>query len=212
MFYKIIANSVYKTGFNGDSSWYIKSKNLLNRHYVTPSLNKTNAKHHPFINNEWKDSVYSYNKNNIVNSPFNNEAADRVIKSHFNLVYTPNVLIRSKRMRDLIRKSSTRKIFASKPDIKQTNDKAIITVFTFDRENFYLRKKLFFLARFFKNSNRFKLENDNVFTFNKNGSSFIKNVFKVKKKIENVSKNSNTKNPKYMEVTNRKGLDSALKK
>lgn len=48
-------------------------------------------------------------------------------------------------MRDLIRRNTTRQLIVSKPDIKQTSDKAIVTVYIFDREKAMYVRKLFFI-------------------------------------------------------------------
>jgi CHASE2 domain-containing sensor protein len=79
-------------------------------------------------------------------------------------------------MRNLIRRNSTKKLFVSKPEIKQTNDKVIITAYTADREKDFLLRKLYFFNKSFK-------------TAGKSPASYIsalKNIFlKAKTTLEN---------------------------
>jgi len=57
-------------------------------------------------------------------------------------------------MRNLIRRNSTKKLFVSKPEIKQTNDKVIITAYTADREKDFLLRKLYFFNKSFKTAGK----------------------------------------------------------
>jgi len=72
--------------------------------------------------------------------PALDKMANKTIKSYFSLSNNKK-LARSKRMRTLIRRSTVKRLFVSRPEIKQTSDKVNITVYTFDREKqFFLRK------------------------------------------------------------------------
>lgn len=101
------------------------------------------TKHYPPANKEWRNSVYAYNKNSLRSLAAKDSIAKRLIKGYFSLSMEKTIA-RSKRMRSLIRKSTAKKLFISSPEIKQTNDKVIITVYTFDREKQFLLRKLYF--------------------------------------------------------------------
>lgn len=60
---------------------------------------------------------------------------------------TPKLITKSHRMRTLIRRSSTKSILISNPEIKQNNNKAIITVYILNRESQLHKKKLFFIKK-----------------------------------------------------------------
>nr|YP_010556897.1 ribosomal protein S3 [Cordyceps blackwelliae]UYS92279.1 ribosomal protein S3 [Cordyceps blackwelliae] len=116
------------------------------------------TKYLPSFSKEWKDTIYSYNQNTIKNIPSHHLNIHKIIQSYFNLFFSTssNVLlqrgtkknnenkrfiypakyINMKRRRNLLRK-----IYISNPDIKYTNNKAIITLFTLNRERNYLLKK-----------------------------------------------------------------------
>ncbi|XWW92078.1 ribosomal protein S3 (mitochondrion) [Cordyceps javanica] len=106
------------------------------------------TKYLPSFSKEWKDTIYSYNKNTMKNIPGNHLNIHKIIQSYFNLYFSnkknnenkrfiyPGKYISVKRRRNLLRK-----IYVSNPDIKYTNNKAIITLFTLNRERNYLFKK-----------------------------------------------------------------------
>jgi ribosomal protein S3 len=102
------------------------------------------SKHFSPANKEWKNSTYAYNKNSIKSISVLDKMAGKMIKGYFNLGNSKKIA-RSKRMRTLIRRSTIKRLFVSKPEIKQTADKVMITVYTFDREKqFYIRKLYFY--------------------------------------------------------------------
>nr|YP_010554550.1 hypothetical protein OQ237_mgp01 [Cordyceps farinosa]UYO78908.1 hypothetical protein [Cordyceps farinosa] len=103
------------------------------------------TKYLPSFSKEWKDTIYSYNQNTIKNIPSHHLNIHKIILSYFNLFFSnnenkrfiyPGKYINMKRRRNLLRK-----IYVSNPDIKYTNNKAIITLFTLNRERNYLLKK-----------------------------------------------------------------------
>lgn len=104
------------------------------------------TRHYPPANKEWKNSVYAYNKNNVRSLPVQDKMANKIIKSYFNLSNEKKIA-RSKRMRNLIRRSTLKRLLVSKPEVKQTNNKVIITVYTFDRKKQFLIRKMYFYNR-----------------------------------------------------------------
>lgn len=138
--FKPLLNLVHKTNFAT-----LSEKQKIKR-------KERDARHYAPANKEWKNSVYAYNKSNLLNTAAKDKKAASLIKGYFNLIPKPINITKSKRMRDLLRRSSTRQLFISKPEIKQNSDKAIITVYTHDREKVSYLKKLFMLNRWL-NSN-----------------------------------------------------------
>ena len=130
-----VAISIHKTNFAT-----LSEKQKIKR-------KERDARHFAPANKEWKNSIYAYNKSNLLNTGAKDQKAASLIKSYFNLVPKPINITKSKRMRDLLRRSSTRQLFVSKPEIKQNNDKAIVTVYLHDREKVLYLKKLFLLNR-----------------------------------------------------------------
>ena len=99
------------------------------------------TKYLPSFSKEWKNTIYSYNKNTLKNIPVNDLNINKIIKGYFNLYfkdhkYTGSKFILLKRRRNLLRR-----IHVSNAEIKHTNNKAIITLYTINREKNVLKKK-----------------------------------------------------------------------
>ena len=101
-----------------------------------------NMKYLPSFSKEWNNTIYSYNKNNLKNLPINDININKIIQSYFNLFFKKSGFVgflRSKRLRE--RRTFLRKIFVSDAEIKHTNDKVKITLFTVNREKKNLKNK-----------------------------------------------------------------------
>lgn len=135
-------SALFPFGFN---QWQLNSARLAKGFYANKATRALSglSKHNPPANKEWVNSVYSYNKNNLRSLPVKDLMAKKLIKSYFYLTMDKTIA-RSRRMRNLIRKSSGKKLYISSPEIKQTSDKVNITVYTFDRERQFLLRKLYF--------------------------------------------------------------------
>lgn len=99
------------------------------------------TKYLPSFTKEWKNTIYSYNKNTLKNIPVNDLNINKIIKGYFNLYfkdhkYTGSKFILLKRRRNLLRR-----IHVSNAEIKHTNNKAIITLYTLNREKNVLKRK-----------------------------------------------------------------------
>lgn len=98
---------------------------------------------------EWRNSVYHYNSNLIKNFPVYDLNIYKIIKSYFNMFFNHQFL-KYKYIRPRRRRLSFNKIFLARPEIKHTNSKAIITLYTFNREKFALLKKIKILTKLTK--------------------------------------------------------------
>lgn len=99
-------------------------------------------KYLPSFSKEWKNTIYSYNKNVLKNTPMNNLNTNKIIQSYFNLYFkdhqyidnNPYIAVRKRR-------NFLRKIYVSDAETKYTNNKAIITLYTVNKEKNNLTKK-----------------------------------------------------------------------
>ena len=152
-------------------------------------------RHYPPANKEWKNSIYAYNKNSLRSLPALDKMATKTIKSYFSLTNNKK-LARSERMRNLIRRRTVKRLFVSKPEIKQTSDKVNITVYTFNREKQFFLRKIYFYDRNMninKNIYLYKLWlKKNLLAFKKTfkDRKSIK-LLKNNKKIQTLRKNKN---------------------
>ena len=100
-------------------------------------------KHYPSAVREWNNSIYVFNKSAINLIPQVTELVNKLIKSYFNL-YNLKLerKIRSSRLLRRLRKLSSNKIYVSNGEFKHTNNKVVITLYIFNRQNFNLNKKI----------------------------------------------------------------------
>lgn len=101
----------------------------------------------PAWSKEWRNSVYHYNSNIIKNFPVYDINIVKIIKGYFN-IYFNNVFLKYKHILNRKRILSYNKIFFARPEIKHTNSKGIVTLYTFNRENFSLSQKIKFVSYF----------------------------------------------------------------
>lgn len=95
----------------------------------------------PAWSKEWRNSVYHYNSNLIKNFPVYDINLVKIIKLYFN-TYFNHQFLNYKHMLNRKRRLSFNKIFFARPEIKHTNSKAIITLYTYNREKIALLKKI----------------------------------------------------------------------
>lgn len=100
-------------------------------------------KHYPPANKEWFNSIYSYNKNTSKLVPAADHAILKLVKSYFNF-YSRKLEKRARlqRLRIRLRKLSTNRILVSKPEVKHTNDKVVITIYLYNRQKKYYLNKI----------------------------------------------------------------------
>ena len=100
------------------------------------------TKYLPAFSKEWKNIIYCYNKNMLKNIPVNDININKIIQSYFNLYFKDHKYVGSKKF-ILLRRRRTflRRIYVSNAEIKHTNNKAIITLFTVNREKKVLKRK-----------------------------------------------------------------------
>ena len=121
--------------------------NNLNNNPKTIALRKKvgdigKIKYLPSFSKEWKNTIYSYNKNMLKNIPSNDVNINKIIQSYFNLYFKDHKYVGSRKF-ILLRRRRTflRKIYVSNAEIKHTNNKAIITLFTVNRKKKILKNK-----------------------------------------------------------------------
>jgi hypothetical protein len=104
-------------------------------------------KYYPPVSKEWKNTIYAFNNNNNTkNLPVYDNNIYYLINSYFNSwFYFKNINNRFIPRR--IKRQSLNRIFLSKAEIKHTNSKAIITIYTYNREKLSILKKIYSLKK-----------------------------------------------------------------
>lgn len=126
-------------------------------------------KYLPAFSKEWKNIIYSFNKNNLKNLPSNNVNINNIIKGYFNLFFKNRFFLGKTKFVNLRkRRNFLKRIYTSNPDIKFTSNKAKITLYTINKEEKVLKRKYYKLYKIYTRSILRKY----AFLYN----SYIKNI------------------------------------
>lgn len=116
----------------------IKKSTINTLHYVNSDNGKT--RHFPPASQEWFNSIYAYNKNEVKSLPVLDNKLLKLLKAYLNARLSGNILRIKKRRRKnkrIIRRS-LRRILVGKGDFKHTSSKVIITLFLYDLKKKFL--------------------------------------------------------------------------
>lgn len=191
----------------------------------TDALNNSETRHYPPASKEWFNSIYSYNKNFSKTLPIVDKIVNKLIKSYFNLTPLFNNK-KSRRVQVRFKRLSLNRILVSRAEMKHTNNKVIITVYLYNKnQKFYLYrlKKLYKTFLFHvgkkipslnnnyvnKNTNEKKYEEIKVltgisFTHGKPKNRYITIIKEIKPKFKKQNFNAKTKF-KSQRFNNKKG-------
>ena len=122
-------------------------------------------KHYPPAIKEWNNSIYTFHPNNSLKLlPSIDKSVYNILKGYFNL--NPTLTYDTKHsISKRLKRFSMIKLFIGKPEIKHSNNKVIITIYT------YNRKKIYFLNKIKKIMNIYAIR-VNKFRFNKSNTKF----------------------------------------
>ena len=143
----------------------IFTKKLSNNYKIISYKNVINTlgsiRYFPPANQEWFNSIYSYNNNYIKKITIADKNLSKLIKNYFNL-YFSNKLIYRKHISIRLRRLSMNKIFISKAELKHTSSKVVITLYTYNEERRILSCKIkrienMLFSKEFKNKRTFSL-------------------------------------------------------
>lgn len=167
----------------------LKHKPLLSKHSKKGN-EIAQTRHYPPANKEWFNSIYAYNKNTIKLLAVADKVTLNVLKSYFNL-YSPKLekSVRSARIRRRLRRLSTNRILISRPELKHTSSKLVITVYIHNRQELYLFRKQAYTAWFTGGIGVYGREDENIYNniilkkTKKKSLNLISKVYKQKKKL-----------------------------
>jgi hypothetical protein len=123
----------------------IFNKKINDNNKIIP-LNITNntlgpMRYYPPANQEWFNSIYSYNNAYSKNITVSDKTLSKIIKSYFNLYFSKQLLY-SKRMLTRFRRLAINRVFISKAELKHTSSKVIITIYVYNEERRALLNRL----------------------------------------------------------------------
>lgn len=132
-----IINKNINNNFLGKSN---KNLKVVNFNSKLQDMHKT--KYLPAFSKEWKNIIYSFNKNNLRNIGPSITYVNKIIQSYFNLFFKNHKYLGKTKFRYLKRRRNfLRRIYVSDADIKYTSNKAKITLYTINKEKKALKIK-----------------------------------------------------------------------
>jgi len=119
-----------------------KKINKLNLKPITYVSNDTGlTRHYPPGAQEWYNSIYTFNKNQIKTLPIVDKNLMSLLESFFNMRISHKIL-KVKRRVNKFRRLSSKKTFVGRGELKHTNSKVIITVYLYNIEKMNLLRKI----------------------------------------------------------------------
>ena len=121
------------------------TKKMCNNYKIIPQLKIKNTLGHvryfPPAIQERNNSLYAYNNMSIKGISIAQKNLTKAIKSYFDF-YFNNKLLYGQRILTRFRRLATNKIFVSKPELKHTSTKVIVTLYVYNEEKRRLIKRL----------------------------------------------------------------------
>ena len=120
-----------------------KKINKLNWKAVQYVFNDTGqTRHYPPGAQEWYNSIYTYNKNQIKTLPVLDNNLIKLLKGYFNMAVSHKILNIKRPKVKRFRRFSPKKTFVGRGDLKHTNSKVIITLYHFNTKKIFLLREV----------------------------------------------------------------------
>jgi len=177
-----------KNTYKNDVLKNIFIKNINHKNKLIPFNIEKNSvgdlKYFPADSKEWKNKIYFFNYNSMKNLFIYDINIYKLIKSYFSMYFNKKFLDKSFLSHNK-KFLSLNKVYTSKPEIKHTNSKVIITIYVYNRENFsisntIINRKLNILLNIIK---KVIVKLERIFfyeTFSIFKNKFLKNLFIIK--------------------------------
>ena len=167
-------------------------KKIGDKHKIIP-LKKTIIvlganRHFPSATREWYNSIYTYNNNTMKNLSRLDKILNYFIESYLNLRFK-NKFLKSNFIPKRFKRLSFIKIHFSKPDLKHTSSKVIVTLHIYNEEQRFLNSKLENILDTFYPKNKINLGHKYTFLslpYNKNNFYYVKDNLSLKAYLENL--------------------------
>ncbi len=148
------------------------------------------TRHYPPANKEWFNSIYAFNKNTTKLLPTADNLIISLIRSYFNMF--SRFLEKKTKARDnpiWKRRLSSKNFWISKAELKHTNDKVIITLYIFNRQNIKKIKKILSPYLFTFISKTLKAKSSKyIQEIRKENNMFLSKLFMKEKFLKNLEK------------------------
>jgi len=112
-------------------------------------------KYYPSASKEWFNSIYAYNKSYIKSLVNIDKIVNNLFKSYINIIEN-KIKILFKRRRVRKNRFSANRIYISRAEMKHTNTKVVIILYTYNKQKHLLKRKIknIFLMKYIDNKNK----------------------------------------------------------
>jgi hypothetical protein len=149
--------------------------NILKYRKYNEAQTTHSLKHFPVSTREWNNSIYAFNKNSLNLIPIASLSASKIIKSYFELFnFNIEKNLRTQKLSVRRRRKSKNKIFIGNTEFKHTNNKVVVNLYLFNRQE----KSFFIMLK--KKYNRWK----KLKLFQKRKKNYLQKKIGVKNNIK----------------------------
>lgn len=169
------------------------NKKNSNQSYIKVEKDRYYYKDFPISTREWSNSIYVFNKSTLGLITHTATCSIKLIKSYLSL-YSSKIAIKPRKFRRF-RRFSNHKIYVGGAGFKHTNDKVIVTIYTYNREKFnylyFLNKKFLSINKktTFKIYKRFYLIKNKALNFIKKANKDKYNLIRCLNKLGRIVNN-----------------------
>lgn len=117
------------------------SNDITSKNYIIQDEYKGPIKYYPSSSKEWFNSIYAYDKSYAKIMVYTDKIINNLLKNYINMIMKKNK-IRFKSRNPRKYRLSSNKVYISRAEIKHTNTKVIITLYIYNKQKYYLKRKL----------------------------------------------------------------------
>jgi Mitochondrial ribosomal protein (VAR1) len=133
------------------------------------NLKKNSIQYYPSSNKEWSNSIYAFNKSYIKLLVNADKIVTNLFKSYINILTSKlKTLFKRRRVRN--NRFSANRIYISRAEMKHTNAKVIITLYTYNKQKYIFNRKIRSIAK----NIYAKKQKENIRSFKNHIKSMVK--------------------------------------
>jgi len=157
--------------FNKKKTFFSSNRviaDVISKNCIMQDEYKGPIKYYPSSSKEWFNSIYAYNKSYTKLMVYTDKIINNLLKNYINMIID-KIKIRFKSRNPRKSRLSSNKVYVSRAEIKHTNTKVVITLYIYNKQKYYLKRKLINIVKNIDIKKRkqlsFILKLNNMFTY-----------------------------------------------
>ena len=114
---------------------------ITSKDYIVEDQYKGPIKYYPSSSKEWFNSIYTYNKSYTKLLVYTDKIINNLLKNYINMIIA-KIKRRFKSRNPRKTRLSSNKVYVSRAEMKHTNTKVVITLYVYNKQKYYLKRKL----------------------------------------------------------------------